>query len=129
MIGGPSTPAVGFSLGLERVITALIEGSREDSTGGAPAVFIAPMGDDAADRAFELAGTIREHISAWLEFDQRKLDRQLKSASKMGVRFTVILGSEELAQGMVKVKDMASGEQTMVKYDDIVTWLLKRIGG
>ena len=129
VIGGPSTPAVGFSLGLERVITALTEGSREDSAGGAPAVFIAPMGDDAADRAFELAGAIREHVSAWLEFNQRKLDRQLKSASKMGVRFTVILGSDELAQGMVKVKDMTTGEQTMVKYDDIVTWLLERIGG
>jgi len=129
VIGGPSTPAVGFSLGLERVITALTEGSREDSAGAAPDIFIAPMGDDAADRAFELAGTIRERLSVWLEFDQRKLDRQLKSASKMGVKYTVILGSDELAQGMVKVKEMASGEQTMVKYDDIVTWLLKRIGG
>ncbi len=129
VIGGPSTPAVGFSLGLERVITALTEGSREDSAGGAPVVFIAPMGKDAAEEAFKLAGTIREHISAWLEFDQRKLDRQLKSASKMGVRFTVIMGSEELAERVVKVKDMDSGEQTLVKYDDIVTWLLERIGG
>jgi histidyl-tRNA synthetase len=129
VIGGPSTPAVGFSLGLERVITALTEGSREDSAGGAPDVFIAPMGDDAADRAFELAGTIRKRFSAWLEFDQRRLDRQLKSASKMGVKFTVILGSEELARGMVTVKDMDTGEQTLVKYDDIVTWLSERIGG
>jgi histidyl-tRNA synthetase len=87
------------------------------------------MGEDAGDRAFELAGAIRERFSAWLEFDQRKLDRQLKSASKMGVKYTLILGSEELAQGMVKVKDMASGEQTMVNHEDIVSWLSERIGG
>jgi histidyl-tRNA synthetase len=129
VMGGPSTPAVGFSLGLERVITALTGGSREDYTGGAPTVFIAPMGDEGADRAFDLAGILRQHFPAWLEFEQRRLDRQLKSASKMGARFTLIIGSEELAQGVVKVKDMESGEQTMVKYDDIVTWMLKRIGG
>jgi histidyl-tRNA synthetase len=129
VIGGPSTPAVGFSLGLERVITALTEGKREDTAGAAPTVYIASLGDEAADRAFELAGVMRERFPAWLEFDQRKLDRQLKSASKMGAKFTVIIGSEELAQGMVRVKDMDSGEQTMVKYDDIVTWILKRIGG
>jgi histidyl-tRNA synthetase len=129
VIGGPSTPAVGFSLGLERVITALTEGKREDTAGAAPTVYIASLGDDAADRAFELAGVMRERFPAWLEFDQRKLDRQLKSASKMGAKFTVIIGSEELAQGMVRVKDMDSGEQTMVRNDDIVTWILKRIGG
>ena len=41
----------------------------------------------------------------------------------------MILGSEELAQGVVKVKDMDSGEQTTVKYGDIVTWLSSEIGG
>jgi histidyl-tRNA synthetase len=129
VIGGPSTPAVGFSLGLERVITALTEGKREEAAGGAPRVYIAPLGREAADRAFELAGVLRQHFPAWLEFDQRKLDRQLKSASKIGAKFTVIIGSEELAEAVVRVKDMDSGEQTMVKYDDIVSWLSERIGG
>ncbi len=129
VIGGPSTPAVGFSLGLERVMTALREGRPAGEAGGAPEVYVAHLGDEASDRAFELAGNLREHLPVWLEFDQRKLDRQLKSASKMGVKFTVILGSDELARGVVNIKDMEKGEQTEVAYGQVVSWILERIGG
>jgi histidyl-tRNA synthetase len=143
VFGGPSTPAVGFSLGLERVVAALGadrgggEGGSGESrdagavtgTGVGPDVYVANLGDEASDKAFELAGILRGKLKVWLEFDQRKLDRQLKSASKLGAKYTAIIGSDELAQGVVRMKDMASGEQTMVRFDETLDWLTDKVGG
>jgi histidyl-tRNA synthetase len=128
-IGGPSTPAVGFSIGMERVIEALKADQDLDEVSSPPEVYVAPMGEESAAVAFELAGELRKMASVWLEFDQRKIDRQLRNASKLGVRFTAIIGSDEMARGIVRFKDMVSGEQYEVKRDEVLTWLSERLGG
>lgn len=125
-IGGPSTPAVGFSAGTERVILALKDESADGDYVGGVDVYVVAMGDEAAGVAFELAGELRKTLAVWLEFDQRKLDRQLRSASKLGARFTAIIGSEEIAQGIVRLKDMASGEQHEIRRDRVSGWLSDR---
>jgi histidyl-tRNA synthetase len=128
-MGGPSTPAVGFSAGMERVILALKTESAPGDGGGAIDVYVASVGDEACHVAYELAGELRETLSVWLEFDQRKLDRQLRSASKLGARFTAIVGSDEIARGVVRLKDMNSGEQEEVERSGVATWLRERCGG
>ena len=128
-IGGPDTPAVGFSLGLERVVQALgAEGCADTGVGGLE-VYIAPAGDGVWETAFELAGRLREHFSVWMEFEPRKLENQLRTASRMGARYTAILGEEEIGKGVIGFKDMETGEQTTVKNDDAVTWLSRKLGG
>ena len=49
--------------------------------------------------------------------------------AKLGAKFTAIIGSEEMARGVVRLKDMASGEQSTVKLDEVVSWLCERLGG
>jgi histidyl-tRNA synthetase len=128
-VGGPSTPAVGFSAGLERIALAIKAEQESPDTGEGVDVYVAPMGVEAQTSAFELAGELRKMYTVWLEFDQRKLERQLRSASRIGARFTAIIGSEEIANRTVMLKEMDSGEQCEVPRAEILTWLANRFGG
>jgi histidyl-tRNA synthetase len=92
-------------------------------------VFIASLGEKALLSAFRLAAELRKRHRVWLEFDQRKLDRQLGTAAKLGARFTVIIGDDEIARGVVRLKEMVSGEQIEVKADQVTIWLEARLGG
>jgi histidyl-tRNA synthetase len=128
-IGGPDTPAVGFSLGLERVVQVL---GQDGAAGGAavsPDVYIAPVGDAAWEAAFDLAGKLRKHFKVWMEFEPRKLENQLRTASRMGAAYAAILGPDEIEQGVVGFKDMKTGEQFTIKADEVVTWISRKIGG
>ncbi len=128
-IGGPDTPAVGFSLGLERVVLALKEEGSADLAIGGPDVYIAPAGEGAREAAFELAGRLRERFKVWMEFEPRKLENQIRTASRMGARYTAIVGEDEIRQGVIGLKNMESGEQSTVKSDEVVTWLSRKLGG
>ncbi len=128
-LGGPSMPAVGFSAGMERIGQALEIDGVNLETNQSVDVFIAPMGGQAFEKAFELARDLRLNLRVWLEFDERKIDRQLRTASRLGVRFTVIIGSDEISRGIVKVKDMTTGEQYEVEQSGVAGWLKKRLGG
>ncbi len=126
-LGGPQTPAVGFSAGMERIAQAL-EADGVDVKGESRLdVFIAPMGKQAFPTAFKLALDLRQALSVWLEFDDRKIDRQLRSASRLGARFAAIIGSEEISKGIVKMKDMISGEQFEVPQSEALKWLKHRL--
>jgi histidyl-tRNA synthetase len=127
--GGPATPAVGFSSGLERVILAVEAERTAPAAGETAAVVFASLGERAFIEAFTLAAEVRRRHRVWLEFDSRKLDRQLATAAKLGARFTAIVGEEELARGVVRIKDMTSGEQTELKRQDVVAWLETMLGG
>ncbi|HVP57870.1 MAG TPA: histidine--tRNA ligase [bacterium] len=127
--GGPATPAVGFSSGLERVLLAVeAEGSARGASEAADIVF-ASLGEQAFIEAFTLASEARKRWRVWLEFDQRKLDRQLATAAKLGARLTAIIGDDELARGVVRIKDMASGDQIELRRQDVIAWLDNRLGG
>jgi histidyl-tRNA synthetase len=84
------------------------------------------MGERAFLSAFKLASDLRERWRVWLEFDQRKVDRQLGSAARLGAGYTVIIGEDEIARGQFKIKDMTSGEQVEVGADSIGAWLASR---
>jgi histidyl-tRNA synthetase len=128
-IGGPDIPAVGFSLGLERVVQALSDGGTRLAEEDPPQVYIAPVGDDAWEDAFDLAGKLRSHFRVWMEFEPRKLENQLRTAARMGARFTAILGPDEVKQRAVGFKDMTTGEQFIVKTSEAVSWISRKIGG
>ena len=126
-LGGPETPAVGFSSGLERVVLALEAEDAVKTGDDAIEIFLACLGERAFLSAFRLAAALRKRHRLWLEFDRRKLDRQLATAAKLGVRFTLIIGDDEIARGVVRVKEMASGEQLEVKAEEVVVWLENRL--
>jgi len=123
VLGGPHVSAVGFGLGLERLLLVLAaEGLAVPAGGildGTLQVFVATTSDDAGVEGFRLLDRLRTGgISAVGEMTGRSLRAQMKSADRLGARFALILGEEELAAGRASVRDMRSGEQSAVALED-----------
>ncbi len=106
-LGGPPTPAVGWAVGIERILLAMGEGGEE----GGRDTFVAVADDEQRQRAFVLAGELRQAgIGAELDLAGRGLKGQLKHANRIGARRVLILE----ADGSLQMRDMESGEQRPV---------------
>lgn len=126
-LGGPPTPGVGFGQGLERLLLVLeaegLEVAPADAGRGLDA-YVASVGPDAGREAFRLLDRIRgAGISAVGEVSDRGLRAQMKQADRLGVRFAVILGDQELAGRRAGVRDMRTGVQEEVPLADLVAHL------
>jgi histidyl-tRNA synthetase len=106
-------PGIGFSIGEDRLVMATEEahpGEFEQKVD----VFLAALGDAAELHAGTLAAELREAGISVERSADRKLKRALEVANKMGARFALIVGDDELASGTYQLKDMASGEQQKI---------------
>jgi histidyl-tRNA synthetase len=119
LLGGKPTPAIGFGIGLDRVLLAL------EATGAAPPpdphpVAVVVGADPAATvERLRVVTALREAgVAARAELGQRKLGKQLEAAAREHAHFAVILG-DELADGQVQVKDLEAGTQRLVALDDL----------
>ena len=124
-IGGAPTPAVGFAVGLERVMLAMeMQNLFPEMEEGADA-FVVALGDEAKDEAFCLLAELRDAgLSARMDYAGRSMKSQMKQADKANARYALILGEDELAKGVVTVRDMESSGQEQVAREDIVNKLL-----
>lgn len=114
--GGNPTPALGFGLGIERIIMELLAQEEplvpEKETCD---IYFASMGETAREKAFSLAVELRdEGFSAEYDVMNRSLKAQMKYASKIEAKYVVVLGDSELESGIAKVKDMQTGKETEV---------------
>jgi histidyl-tRNA synthetase len=117
VLGGRPTPGIGFGIGLDRTVIAMAEQEVELPATG-PLVAIVGTGDDHADR-LRVAATLREAgLSVRPDGSARRLGKQLEAAARVGAGWAVIVG-EELEDGMVGLKDLASGDQRTVAVDDV----------
>ncbi len=129
ILGGPSTPGIGFGMGIERVIRSLKQQGIEPPPLPAPQIQVSPLGEAARVPAIRLVRDLRAAgIGALLAFGGRSLKSQLKSADKSAVSYTLILGDQELAGGVVIARDMASSQQETVALDGVMEWLRARLG-
>jgi histidyl-tRNA synthetase len=129
---GPPTPGVGFGQGLERLLLVLksegLEIPRPAAHPDGVAVFVASMGTAADLEAFRLLDQLRRAgISAVGEMQGRSLRAQMKQADKLGVRYAVILGEQELASRQAGVRDMRNGSQDGVALDRVLQTLSERV--
>jgi len=112
-MGGPSTPAIGFALGLERIII-LHESLVKDGFEPEAEIFIAWMGENAFIEGFKIANEIRKSKkTVFMEHDQKSLKSQLKRADRLNARYAIIIGEEEIESGIVTIRDMS--ESTEIK--------------
>lgn len=115
-IGGPAIPAVGFGMGIERVLM-LLDGLEEGECRLAiederPQAFVACLNQALSLEAFKLTQRLRESgIRTEMDHQGRSLKAQFKYADKLGARYMVILADDELARGAVKLRDMATKEE------------------
>ena len=124
-VGGRPMSGFGFALGYERCVLALRnEGVGFDAAQNCK-VFIACATPDTRMLAFEIAQKLRNAgISCEIDHQERSLKSQFKLADKLGANYAVILGTDELAQGLVKVRDMNSHEEKLVEKDEIALSLI-----
>jgi histidyl-tRNA synthetase len=110
-LGGPHTPAVGFAMGMERLII-LHKMAHPEGFGKEVRVFIAHMGEEARKKAFSLASELRERgVATETDYGDRSLKSQMKRADKSGAMYTFIMGGDEINRGVVKVRDMAASTE------------------
>lgn len=112
-LGGKPTPALGFAMGLERILLTLESQGCEFIEEKTCDLYLASMGDKAAEKAVEIASRMREE-GFFVEYDLvgRGLKAQMKYADKIKAKYVVVIGDSELESGTAKLKNMASGEQT-----------------
>ncbi len=114
-MGGQPTPALGFAIGLERLHMVMQAQGCEYPQDKPCEVYIAPMGDEASVMASSLCSRLRaEGFSAETDIVGRGLKAQMKYANKLGARFTVVLGDNEIAEGKARLKNMADGSESEV---------------
>lgn len=117
-IGGPHTPAVGFGLGMERLLLVLENTGYQIEKPVRYDLYIASMGEEAEEKAFLLANSLRK-LGSKVEIDHigRSVKAQLKYADKIGASYVLVLGGEELSKGEAKLKRMSDGQESITALD------------
>jgi histidyl-tRNA synthetase len=122
LFGVPGIPGVGISFGVDRIYDVMEElKAFPPAVQRSTQVLFFNLGEEAADKSFELMQVLRqEGIRSELYHEQAKFDKQFKYAEKKRIPFVVIIGSDELNTGIAKVKDLISGMQTEVKFEELI---------
>ena len=125
-LGGPSTPGVGFAMGLERIILALEKQGLLKSEKEAIDVFAVVPDEGGTADAFKAVMTLREAgYSCDMNQIGRSMKAQMKQADRAGARFALIFGEEERSRGAVTVRNMADSSQEEIKRSEIVSYMKK----
>lgn len=128
LLGGKPTPAVGFGLGVERIMLEL------ERAGRLPArektqIGLIGLGEESRNQVFVLAEQLLDvGFSVTTTYGKGSMSEQLAQASKLGVEMGLILGKKELANDNIIMKDMISGSQENIPLRDVVAAIAKRLG-
>ena len=119
-VGGKPTPAVGFGMGLERLIMILENLNMYLGEPETPTIYIAPTSEAEAEAAFSVVGELRKKgVSAECDIMGRSLKAQMKYAGKRGYAFVAVMGADEINSGKIKIKRMSDGVETECAISDI----------
>lgn len=122
--GGAPTPAVGFGAGIERLLLTIEASNGKISYEKSIDVYIGSMGTAATLKAAYLVNLLRKNnFSAEMDLVGRSVKAQMKYANKIGAKYAVILGENELNENKGMLKNMATGEQSEVSLDEILLHL------
>ena len=123
-VGGKPCPAVGFGMGLERLILTMESLGLPFGQEDVPDVYIAPLCDEAKDEAMLIAYTLRTAgISCDTDLLGRSFKAQLKYVNKTGARYMIVIGTDEIESGVYAVKNLLSGSSEQVKKVDLAAYL------
>jgi len=110
LLGGPPTPGVGFAGGMERLVLVLSQHLTANPDAPDLDVYVVPIGDEGRRKALEVLARLRRAgVAADLDYMGRSL-RKVMSVAARRARHALLLGPDELAQGALTLKDLASGE-------------------
>ncbi len=120
-LGGQDVPGIGFAVGIERVLMLLENTGVTIPNDGKVTVYLAPMGEKEGEKAFELATLLREKgISSDFDHMGRGIKAQFKYADKIAAKYVAVIGSNELENGVAKLKNMADGSEENVSFSELL---------
>ncbi|HET8826891.1 MAG TPA: histidine--tRNA ligase [Terriglobales bacterium] len=118
-LGGPPAPGIGFAIGEDRLVMSL--GKTAEEVFRKPAVYIAALGPGMNKEAIRLARELRRHnIVAELGDENFRLKKSLETGSKLGAKYALICGENEVITGVFALKNLATGEQKSVARNQLV---------
>lgn len=118
-LGGKHLPSLGFAIGIERLLMLMDKQGIEIPKPSTCDLYVAVMGESASLKSFEIIKAVRScGLIAETDVVGRGLRAQMKYADKIGAKFSMVLGDNEIEQGKAVIKNMSSGEQTEIVLDD-----------
>lgn len=127
--GGPPTPGLGFALGFERTLLAMEAAGVRIPAPARAQVYIARVDAAVARETFLIAATLRDAgIVAEMDHQARSLKSQFKQADRLGARFVVVVGPDEIAEGQVTVRDMGTKEEKRVTVTELSEAMVTALG-
>lgn len=118
-LGGKHLPSLGFAMGIERLLMLMDKQGIEIPKPSTCDLYVAVMGESASLKSFEIIKAVRScGLIAETDIVGRGLRAQMKYADKIGAKFSMVLGDNEIEQGKAVIKNMSSGEQTEIVLDD-----------
>lgn len=118
-LGGKHLPSLGFAMGIERLLMLMDKQGIEIPKPSSCDLYVATMGDKAKEKAFSLIKSVRDcGLIAETDVVGRGLRPQMKYADKIGAKFSIVLGDNEIEQNSAEVKNMSTGEKTTLALDE-----------
>lgn len=118
-LGGKHLPSLGFAMGIERLLMLMDKQGIEIPQPSTCDLYVAVMGESASLKSFEIIKAVRScGLIAETDVVGRGLRAQMKYADKIGAKFSMVLGDNEIEQGKAVIKNMSSGEQTEIVLDN-----------
>ena len=128
-VGGPKCAGIGFGMGTERLIMVMKQQGVQPEPPRLYDAFIVTMGDDARVEGIKLARELRANgIKCDIDHAARSMKAQFKYANKLGAPVVAVIAGDELAQGVVKIKDMAKSEEHTIARADVAAEIKKMLG-
>ena len=110
--GGTPTSAVGFALGIERILLILERTDKLQESDSSPQVYIVTANPELISHSISIAGKMRsKNIRTVMDLQKRSIKSQMKEANKVGAKYVVIVGEDEISEGTLTVKNMQTSEQ------------------
>ncbi|HUK25091.1 MAG TPA: histidine--tRNA ligase [Terriglobales bacterium] len=124
-LGGPPAPGIGFAIGEDRLVLALQESA--GAVQSKPDVYIAPLGHGMDAHAAQLARALRHHdIVVELGDENFRMKKSLETGSKLGARFALIVGENEIRSGLFALKNLETGEQISVPRAELAAKIIQK---
>ena len=129
LLGGQSTPGIGFSAGVERIIWHMKEAGIKAPFKDQVDVFVAQLGPEAKKKCLTLISDLRDRgVHTLGALGEASLKSQMRLADKFDARFTLLLGKMEVKNDTIILRDMKAGKQEEIKFKDAIPKILKLIG-
>jgi histidyl-tRNA synthetase len=125
-LGWAPTPAVGFGMGLDRVVEALAAVGDEEGGNPLSGLAVLPDGSGLSGAAAEVGRKARVATPSVIDYSQRSLKAKMRSANRSGVRYVAIVNAAEASRRVVQLKDMETAAQVEVPWDDLGRWLMEQ---